>query len=116
MESSNQLGNRLTTAESRFGNVVVPAGSRLTLCIGAANRDPVRFDDPDRFDPGRHPNRHLAFAMGPHLCAGVSLARLEGRVAISRFVQRFPHYDRDGEPVRNPRIRFRGLRSLPVRL
>ncbi len=116
MESSNQLGNRLSTVATRFGDTDVPAGSRLTLCIGAANRDPLPFPDPDRFDVDRRPNRHLAFGMGPHLCAGISLARLEGRIAIARFVRRFPRYDRAGVPVRNPRIRFRGFRSLPIAL
>lgn len=114
MESSNQLGNRMSTIAATFGDTEVPAGARLTLCIGAANRDPAQFPDPDRFDVDRRPNRHLAFGMGPHLCAGVSLARLEGRIAIARFVRRFPRYGRAGEAQRNPRIRFRGFRSLPI--
>ncbi|MDH3740573.1 MAG: cytochrome P450 [Hyphomicrobiales bacterium] len=115
-ESSNQLGNRRTLSETTFGNKTLPAGSLITLCIGAANRDPAQFPDPDRLDIARTPNKHLAFAGGPHLCAGLSLARLEGRVAISRFLERFPDYGLIGEPVRGGRVRFRGFQSLPVRV
>lgn len=115
-ESSNQLGNRMTTVPVTLGRHDLPAGSRLTLCIGAGNRDPDQFADPDRLDIGRQPNRHLAFAQGPHQCVGMSLARLEGRVAIGRFLARFPDYALDGPPVRGGRARFRGFLSLPARL
>jgi len=113
-ESSNQLGNRRTTADTQLGGVRLPAGTLLNLCIGAANRDPEQFEHPDRLDLARKPNRHLAFASGPHQCVGVNLARLEGMVAISRFVNRFPHYRPAQAPVRGGRARFRGFLSLPV--
>lgn len=113
-ESSNQLGNRLVAADTEIGGKAVPAGTQLTLCIGAANRDPEQFDKPDLLDIRRKPNRHLAFGGGPHLCAGMSLARLEGQVAISRFVKRFPDYRPAATPVRGRRARFRGFVSLPV--
>ena len=87
-QSSNQLGNRITTAEVDVGGLAMAPGTRVHLLIGAANRDPAQFPDPDRFDIGRSPNRHLAFAAGPHVCLGLNLARLEGRVAISRFLAR----------------------------
>ncbi len=112
-ESSNQLGNRITTQEVEIGGVEMPPGTQVTLCIGAANRDPAQFDDPDRFDVGRAPNRHLAFGTGIHQCAGMSLARLEGAVAISRFLARFPNYALTGKPVRGGRARFRGFLHLP---
>ncbi len=115
-ESSNQLGNRMTTAPVELGGTAFPAGTRITLCIGAANRDPDVFADPDRFDIGRSPNRHLAFAAGIHQCVGMSLARLEGTVAISRFVSRFPRYALSGAPVRGMRARFRGFASVPAAL
>jgi len=115
-ESSNQIGNRMTVVPVTLGGRDLPAGSRITLCIGAANRDPDQFPDPDRLDLGRQPNRHLAFAQGAHQCVGMSLARLEGRVAIGRFLERFPDYRLDGEPVRGGRARFRGFLSLPARL
>jgi len=112
-ESSNQLGNRITTREVEVGGERLQAGTPVTLCIGAANRDPAQFPDPDRFDVGRAPNRHLAFGSGPHQCAGMHLARLEGKVAISRFLARFPRYRLLGEPERARRARFRGFLRIP---
>jgi hypothetical protein len=91
----------------------MPAGTRITLCIGAANRDPAQFPEPDRLDVARNPNRHLAFGSGPHQCAGMHLARLEGRIAIGRFLARFPNYTLAAEPVRGGRARFRGFLSIP---
>jgi len=112
-ESSNQLGNRMTVEPVELGGLSLPAGTPITLCIGAANRDPAQFLDPERFDVARTPNRHLAFATGAHQCAGMALARLEGAIAISRFLARFPHYAQRGEPVRGGRVRFRGFLSVP---
>ncbi|MFM0479741.1 cytochrome P450 [Paraburkholderia strydomiana] len=113
-ESSNQLGNRMTTTDTEIGGLPVARGTPITLCIGAANRDPEQFAEPDRFDIRRAPNRHLAFGFGIHQCAGLSLARLEARIAIGRFVQRFPAYRLDGEPTRGGRVRFRGFASVPL--
>ena len=112
-ESSNQLGNRMITEPVEIGGMAMPAGTPVTLCIGAANRDPAQFPDPETFDVGRTPNRHLAFATGAHQCAGMALARLEGAIAISRFLARFPRSALDGEPVRGGRVRFRGFLSVP---
>lgn len=112
-ESSNQLGNRMTTEPVELGGIALPAGTSVTLCIGAANRDPQHFAAPERFDIGRTPNRHLAFATGPHQCAGMALARLEGAIAISRFLARFPNYALNGAPLRGGRVRFRGFSSVP---
>jgi cytochrome P450 len=113
-ESSNQLGNRITTQPVQVGGEALPADARITLCIGAANRDPAQFRDPDRLDVAREPNRHLAFGSGIHTCAGLNLARLEGRIAIGRFLARFPRYALAGEPARGGRARFRGFLHLPV--
>jgi cytochrome P450 len=112
-ESSNQLGNRMTVEQVELGGLSLPPGTPITLCIGAANRDPAQFPDPERFDIGRTPNRHLAFATGAHQCAGMALARLEGAIAISHFLARFPNYALNGEPVRGGRVRFRGYLSVP---
>jgi cytochrome P450 len=112
-ESSNQLGNRMTSERIELGGIAMEAGTPVTLCIGAANRDPVQFADPERLDVGRTPNRHLAFATGAHQCAGMALARLEGAIAISRFLKRFPNYALNGKPVRGGRVRFRGFLSVP---
>jgi hypothetical protein len=112
-ESSNQLGNRMTTEQVELGGISMPTGTPLTLCIGAANRDDKQFTDPDSFDVGRSPNRHLAFATGAHQCAGMALARLEGAIAISRFLRRFPGYALKDTPVRGGRVRFRGFLRVP---
>jgi cytochrome P450 len=112
-ESSNQLGNRMTTEQVELGGVTLAPDTSVTLCIGAANRDPAQFVDPETFDIGRAPNRHLAFATGAHQCAGMALARLEGAIAISRFLARFPDYALDGAPVRGGRARFRGFLRVP---
>ena len=115
-DSSNQLGNRMTATDAIVGGVPLPAGTPITLCIGAANRDPEQFPDPDTLDVRRSPNRHLAFASGPHQCAGLHIARLEGRIGISRFLRRFPAYRLRGQPKRGGRARFRGFQSIPVQL
>ena len=93
----------------------MPAGTQITLCIGAANRDPDEFVEPDTLDIGRSPNRHLAFGSGIHQCAGVGVARLEATTAIGRFVQRFPSYTLAGVPTRGGRARFRGFLRVPAR-
>ena len=112
-ESSNQLGNRMTTEQVELGGISLAAGTPVTLCIGAANRDPLQFTDPENLDIGRTPNRHLAFGTGAHQCAGMALARLEGAIAISRFLARFPNYALSGVPVRGGRVRFRGFLRVP---
>lgn len=113
-ESSNQLGNRRAAQDTEIGGVLIPSDTLITLAIGAANRDPRKFDEPDRLDISRSPNRHLGFASGPHLCLGHGLARLEGSTAIGRFVTRFPNYEVGGEVIRGGRVRFRGYSRAPV--
>ena len=116
VRSPNQMGNRETTAEVEIGGARITAGTNLHLCIGAANRDPEVFEAPERFDISRSPNRHLAFAGGPHVCVGLTLARMEGRIAISRFLDRFPAYRIRNGRVPGGRIRFRGYAALPADL
>ncbi|WP_417519663.1 cytochrome P450 [Minwuia sp.] len=113
-ESSNQLGNRRTTAPVSFSGVELEPGTLIHLGIGAANRDPAMFDDPDSVRIDRNPNKHLAFGWGAHVCLGNSLARMEGRIAIGRLLDRFPNIERNGAFVRGGRARFRGYRSFPV--
>ena len=119
-ESSNQLSNRRAVHACTVGGIELPAGSLLTLCIGAANRDPVVFEHPNQLDltrgdttQGKPPNRHLAFGFGVHQCAGLSLARLEGQIAIGRFLRRFPNYHLTELPQRGMRARFRGFLRVP---
>jgi cytochrome P450 len=116
MESSNQLGNRRASRDTTLGGADIAAGTYVHICIGAANRDPDQFPDPDRLDIRRTPNRHLAFATGIHACAGMSLARMEAQVAIGRLLQRFTRIERSGPFVRGGRARFRGFGSYPVRV
>src|SRR6266850_1389687 len=114
LESSNQLGNRRAARDTVLGGVPMPAGTYVHIGIGAANRDPAQFPEPDRLDIRRHPNRHLAFATGIHACAGMWLARMEGQVAIGRLVRRFASIERDGDVVRGGRVRFRGFLRYPI--
>jgi cytochrome P450 len=116
MESSNQLGNRRATRDIRLGGVEIPAGSYVHIGIGAANRDPAQFLNPDRLDVRRRPNRHLAFATGIHACAGMSLARMEAKVAIGKMLARLTRIERDGAFVRGGRARFRGFLHYPMRV
>jgi cytochrome P450 len=90
-------------------------GDIVMALLAAANRDPVRFDDPDRFDIGRPDNLHLAFAWGLHFCLGARLARMEGQLVFAGLVERFAKVEPAGEPVRNPGLAIRGFESLPVR-
>jgi hypothetical protein len=116
VESSVQLGNRRATADTVLGAVNMPRGTYIHIGIGAANRDPAQFPDPERVDIRRHPNRHLAFAVGIHACAGMSLARMEAQVAIGKLVQRFATIERAGDFIRGGRARFRGFLRYPLRL
>lgn len=112
-ESSNQLSNRRATAAFELGGQSYPAGTLLTLCIGAANRDPRVFERPHELVLSRSRNKHLAFGFGIHQCAGLQLARLEGRIALQGFLKRFPNYRLTQAPVRGGRARFRGFLSAP---
>ena len=115
-ESPLQLNNRMLTAASEIGGHTFGEGTFVTLCIGAANRDPAQFPDAERFDVGRKPNRQLAFGHGEHACAGMNVARMEGRIAIGRLLARFPRLEPGEAPTRDRRIRFRGFTTLPARL
>jgi cytochrome P450 len=113
-EGPIQLNNRRLSAPMELGGRLLANGTFVTIGIGAANRDAAQFADPDRFDVARKPNRHLAFGQGDHACAGMNVARMEGRVAFSRLLARFGDIELIGEPVRDRRIRFRGFSRLPV--
>lgn len=116
MESPNQFGNRLTTEDMTLHGVHIPAGTDLHMSIGAANRDPAQFENPDVLQLDRRPNKHLAFAGGAHTCVGLTLARMEGRIAVGKFLERFPNYEICEGAKRAGRIRFRGFSTLPARL
>ena len=115
-EGPIQLNNRRLLLPMDLGGKQLPAGTFITIAIGGANRDPAQFPQPERFDVGRNPNRHVAFGQGAHACAGMNVARMEARIAFTRLLARFADIQLAGEPVRDLRIRFRGFRSLPVQV
>jgi cytochrome P450 len=99
------------------GDVTIPKGSRIVLVLAAANRDPNRFPDPDRFDPEREDNEHLGFFTGIHYCFGAGLARQEAQVALTELARRLdnPRLLEDPPPYRqNPTLR--GPRHLPIEI
>jgi cytochrome P450 len=116
LESPLQMGNRRANETISLDGSVLPIGSYFHTSIAAANRDPAQFADPDRMDITRTPNRHLAFITGIHVCLGATLARIEGRIALGRLVQRFSDFIPSGPAVRLPLARFRGWQSFPLRL
>ena len=109
-----QLNNRRLVAPLQIGGGTFPEGTLITIGIGAANRDPAQFPEPDRFDVARKPNRHVAFGHGDHVCVGMNVARMEARIAFARMLERLSRIEPDGAPERDRRIRFRGFRRLPV--
>jgi cytochrome P450 len=91
-------------------------GDIVFQMLGAANRDPARFADPDMFDITREPNRHIAFGLGPHFCVGAPLSRAEGQIAFGAMASRMPGLELDGEPLWDlDKPNSRVLRALPVR-
>jgi cytochrome P450 PksS len=117
-DGTAQLLQRIARADLRLRGQTIRKGELLYLSLGAANRDPEVFPEPERFDVGRSDNRHLAFGAGPHLCLGMALARRELEVALGRLVRRLPRLRLDeGRPLRRraDSLGFRGLESLPVR-
>jgi cytochrome P450 len=109
-----QLNNRRLAAPMDLARRTLAEGTQITIGIGAANRDPEQFPDPDRFDVARKPNRHVAFGHGDHVCVGMNVARMEGRIAFAGLLRRFARIEPNGAPERDRRIRFRGFRKLPV--
>ena len=116
MESPNQLGNRRAVADFEMGGKIWPSGTLITLGMGAANRDPAMFDHPDEFRLDRGDNQHLAFAGGVHVCAGNSIARIEGQIALASLFRRWPGLRVEGGMRRSPRVRFRGFECMPLTL
>jgi cytochrome P450 len=110
-----QRAGRMPARDTEIGGVPIPAGSLVLGVLGAANRDPSQFRDPDRLDLGRVEPRHLGFGSGIHYCLGASLARLEAQVAIGTVLRRFPALTLVTEcPIWRPSSTLRGLETLPV--
>jgi cytochrome P450 len=116
-DSPVQLTSRLVlTDDAKVGTVPARRGDEVLLLIAAAHRDPVRFADPDAFNPLRPDNAPLSFGGGIHYCLGQGLARLEAQVAFARLFARFPEIRLAADPVRNDRLVLRGYKNLEVRL
>jgi cytochrome P450 len=115
-DSPVQMSRRITLEPYDVGGTTVPPGSFVIASLAAANRDPAHWgDDADVLRLDREESHgHVSFGAGVHHCLGAALARLEGRVAISRLVERFPDLTLDGDVVWNGRINLRGPRHLPV--
>lgn len=113
-ESPLQIGNRLAAEDIVLQDQTIAKGTYIHTSIAAANRDPDIFEAPDRLDITRKPNRQIAFITGVHVCLGATLARMEGRIALGKFVARFPKLVQAGPRERLPLARFRGYRAFPV--
>lgn len=113
-ESPLQRVGRTATRDVRIGERQIRRGDSVLALLGAANRDPEAFPEPDRFDIGRSPNRHVAFGSGPHFCIGAALARLEAPIALAAVRRRWPDLRLGTGPFEWNSGVMRGLRSLPV--
>ncbi len=107
---------RVTARDCELGGIALPAGTNVNVSVAAANRDPTRYPDPDRFDPTRRNIAHLTFGGGPHLCLGMHLARMETTVAVNALADRLPdlRLDPSAPPPRVVGMAFRSPTALPV--
>jgi cytochrome P450 len=106
---------RVTTKSFEIGHTTIEQGQQVSAVIGAANRDPDQFPQPDTFDMMRQPNRHLAFGLGMHFCLGAPLARTEARIGFARLLAQLPNLQLVSQtPDWSTNTFFRGLRRLPV--
>jgi cytochrome P450 len=116
-DSPVQFTTRILKADIELGRKKLKAGQIVLLLLGAANRDPEQFPDPDRLDVGRPDNKHVAFGLGSHFCLGAPLARLEGRLVFEALLRRAPGLRLDGPPPKyRQNFNLRGLESLQVAL
>jgi len=105
----------IATQMVALGGQTLRKGSEVYLVLGAANRDPERFPDPDRLDVARADNPHLAFGAGIHYCVGAPLARIEAQIAIRTLVQRMPNLRLATDRIEwRPTVGFRALKALPL--
>jgi hypothetical protein len=107
---------RIPSTDVTIGGRTIGKGEMVMPFIGAADRDPAQFTDPDRLDLARTDNRHIAFGWGMHFCLGAPLARVEGQIAIDALVRRLPKLELvTDEPEYRQSLTLRGLKTLPVR-
>jgi pimeloyl-[acyl-carrier protein] synthase len=116
-DSPVQFTARMPTVDLDFHGRRFRKGEAVIAVLGSANRDPAVFENPERLDIARADNRHVSFGHGVHFCLGAQLARLEGRIALGRLVERFPHLRLAADELKWRRLTFlRGLEALPVRV
>jgi cytochrome P450 len=115
-ETPVQTFFRTTTREVDLGGESVPEGSKVLMFLGAANRDPRKWERPEEYDIGRRTIGHVGFGSGIHACVGMALARLEGECVLAALARRVACIEITGEPRRRYNNTLRGLASLPVRL
>jgi cytochrome P450 len=115
-EPTDPIFRRLVTRDVNLCGVDIPAGAVVEMNLGAANHDPTRWEDPERFDPYRAPKPHVGFAGGPHLCLGMHVARAEMWVAMNAVLDRLANvrFDPDAPPVRIIGLEHRGPNGIPV--
>ncbi len=113
-EGPFQRNRRLATEAVELDGHLVQKGQLVVQMLGAANRDPAVFPNPDSFDIERHPNRHVSFGQGPHFCVGAPLARLEAPIAINALLRRLPNLELATDELVWKNTVFRGLERLPV--
>jgi len=113
-DSPVQRTARITNADVEVGGHAIAKGSMVVTVIGAANRDPAQFSDPDRLDITRRDTRHIAFGFGIHFCLGAPLARVEGQIALGTLLRRMPKLALGGTPTWRASSTLRGLATLPV--
>ena len=107
---------RVASAPATIGGRTIAKGEMVMPFIGAADRDPSQFPDPDRLDLTRADNRHIAYGWGIHFCLGAPLARVEGQIAIDALVRRLPRLElMTDEPEYRQSLTLRGLKTLPVK-
>jgi len=115
VEPPGPFNARYVTRDVEFYGQAVPAGSAMLTLLGAANRDPRRYAEPDRFDIHRPKSMHLTFILGPHYCLGSALARLEGRVALEEILKRWPTWEVDWDAAKLQQTStVRGWEKLPL--
>jgi cytochrome P450 len=115
--SPTQASFRRAAVDLEVHSHHISRGEHVLLLLGSANRDPARFEEPDRLDLGRPDNRHLAFSVGPHFCLGAALARLEGQVGLQTLLRRFPTLLLETSSIEwKPNVFLRGPRALPIAL